>query len=183
MMFLPAGLGLVAPAAGGGGGGAWVTAQSWSPDTSVSGWSGYNIRVRIQAAQILAGSKFRLTLDNSGFPINMQNCYIETRDMAGDQWDFSTTPVPVTFGGSASISSAGGTFVSDEIDLVQSATSDIVISAYFNGETTLRERNSALTGWAYYFKAGANEASTPNVSGYSGVARATMFSLVEVFQP
>ena len=163
--------------------GGYVTAQSWTPDTDISGWNGYNIRIRIQAAQILAGSKFRLTLNNVGVPINLQNCYIQTRNMSGDEWDFSAAPVAVTFGGSPTIVSAGGIFVSDDINLAQSATSDIVISSYFNGVTTLRERNAALTGWAYYFKAGANETATPDVSGYSGVARATMFTLVEVFQP
>lgn len=163
--------------------GGYVTAQSWTPDTNVTGWNGWNIRVRIQAAQILAGSKFRLTLNSSGVPINLQNCYIQTRNMAGDQWDFSGAPVAVTFSGSPTIASAGGIFVSDDINLVQSATADIVISSYFNGTTTTRDRAAALTGWTYYFKSGANEAATPDVSGYSGTNRPTMFSLVEVFQP
>lgn len=167
-----------------GGGSGWVTAQSWTPDTNSTGWSGYNIRTRINAAQLVPGSKFRITLNNVGIPINMAACRMQTRNMAGDAYDFSTTPVQVLFAGSASISSAGGTFVSDEINLVQSATSDIVIACYFNSTTTLREKSGVTTGWNYYFRTGVgDDTATVNATGYSGVSRAIMFPLIEIFQP
>lgn len=165
-----------------GAGSGWVTAQSWTPDSNDTGWSGYTIRVRIKAAQIVAGSRFRLTLDNGTNPIAMSSQYIQTRNMAGDTYDFSTTPIQVMYAGSPTISSgSGGTFVSDEILLSQTATEDIIISSYFSGATNLRRKNG-ITGWEYYFKIG-NDSSTVDASGYSGVATAVMFPLVEVFQP
>ena len=169
---------------GGGGGGAWATAQSWTPNQVSSGWAGYNIRVRIAAAQLLAGSKLRLTLDNTGQAINMASCRVQTRNMAGDAYDFSGTPIQVTFGGSPSISSAGGVFVSDEISLVQSATSDLIIAGYFNSTANLRERSGTTTGWNYYYRSGVgDDTATVDATGYTGTARAIMFPLVEVFQP
>ena len=122
---------------GGGGGGAYATAVSWAPALTSGGWSGYTLRIRLQAAYLLAGSKVRLTVDSTGQPLNMEAMYCQVRNMAGDLYDFETTPIPVTFGGSGTISTGSGSvYVSDDIPLVQNATKDLIISAYFNSTTT-----------------------------------------------
>lgn len=167
---------------GGGGGGGWVTATSWTPDKNDSGWGGFTLRVRIAAAQMLAGSKMRITLENGSNPISMAACYIQTRNMSGDLYDFSTTPIQVLYGGSGTVvSGSGGTFLSDDIMLSQDASSDIIIACYFNASTNLRGKDG-VTGWSYFYKAG-DDSTTVDASGYSGpFATAVMFPLVEVFQ-
>ena len=168
---------------GGGGGGAYATAVSWAPALTSDGWSGYTLRIRLQAAYLLAGSKVRLTVDSTGQPLNMGAMYCQVRNMAGDLYDFETTPIPVTFGGSGTISTGSGSvYVSDDIPLVQSATKDLIISAYFNSTTTMRRSNSAVTGLSYSYKSG-NDAATVNATGYTTQTRAVMVTKVEIFQP
>ena len=167
---------------GGGGGGAYATAVSWAPALTSGGWSGFTIRIRLQAAYLLAGSKVRLTVDSTGQPLNLGAMYCQVRNMAGDLYDFETTPIPVTFGGSGTISTGSGSvYVSDDIPLVQNATKDLIISAYFNSTSTL-QRTGAVDGLSHFYKSG-NDAATVNATGYAEQTHAVMVTKVEIFQP
>lgn len=167
----------------GGGGGAYATAVSWVPSLTSGGWSGYTVRIRLVAAQMLAGSKVRLTVDSTGQPLNMGAMYCQVRNMAGDLYDFESAPIAVTFGGSGTIATASGTvYVSDDIPLVQSATKDLIISAYFNSTTTM-QRTGTVTGLSHFYKSGGNDAATVNATGYSAQTHAVMVTKVEIFQP
>ena len=166
----------------GGGGGAYATAVSWAPALTSGGWDGYTIRIRLQAAYLLAGSKVRLTVDSTGQPLNMGAMYCQVRNMAGDLYDFETTPIPVTFGGSGTISTGSGSlYVSDDIPLVQNATKDLIISAYFNSTSTL-QRTGTVDGLSHFYKSG-NDAAKVNATGYAEQTPAVMVTKVEIFQP
>lgn len=165
------------------GGGSWVIASQWTPDMTSTGWSGFTLRLRLQDSFVPAGSQVRITIDNTGFPINLAKCYIQTGVNNADQIDFTTTPVQVTFGGSNTIISAGGVFLSDAIPLVQDGTFSIVVSMYFNSTTTLRRGSGAPSqGWLAAFKSG-DDAATVNATGYSLANDSYGVTKLEVFVP
>lgn len=177
--FQSGGAGLIGQSATG----AYATAVSWAPALTSGGWSGYTLRIRLQAAYLLAGSKVRLTVDSTGQPLNMGAMYCQVRNMAGDLYDFETTPIPVTFGGSSTISTGSGSvYVSDDIPLIQTATKDLIISAYFNSTTTM-QRTGTVDGLSHFYKSGGNDAATVNATGYAAQTHAVMVTKVEIFQP
>lgn len=163
--------------------GSWVIASQWTPDMVSTGWSGFTLRLRLQDSFVPAGSQVRITIDSQGQPINMSKCYLQTGVNNADQIDFTAPPIQVAFSGSNSIASAGGTFVSDPVPLVQDGTFSIVVSLFFNSTTTLRRGSTATSqGWASYFKSG-DDAATVNASGYTLANDSYGVTKLEVFVP
>lgn len=142
----------------------WQTVLNWTPTTNSTGWSGFTVRQRINQSRLVGGSQARLTIDTTGFPLNMSKLYIG-QEAAGGGYDFNATPAQVLFGGSPSIATAGGVFVSDVVSLSQNANRPIIISAYFNSTTTLRRTPSVATE-KYGYIAG-DQANVVDWSGFS----------------
>ena len=168
-----------------GGAGAWATAYSGAIGGTIStGWSGYTMRQVIPAASTLAGSKVRLTLNVGSGVADIGAVFVGRRALSGDPYDFDSTPVSVLFSGSPGISVPGSTdIVSDEASLVVDGMTDLVVSVYFSGVTSLYPVASIGGGFGNYYIAG-NDASTVDASGYSmsGTA-AFLFRQLDVFQP
>jgi len=142
----------------------FATVLNWTPTTNSTGWSGFTFRQRINASRLIASTQARLTIDTTGFPLNMSKVYIG-QEAVGGGYDFDTTPVQVLWSGSPSIATAGGVFVSDVTAFSQNATRNLIISAFFNSTTTLR-RTPSVPSEKYGFIAG-DQANVIDWSGFT----------------
>lgn len=164
----------------------WFTSASAVLTTNDTGWAGYTMRQFIPNTAISnpGGTKSRLTLQaaSTGNPVRVSAMFINTRNPAGDPYDFVTTPIQVKYNGLVSWTIApGGQIVTDEIAYAPASGDDVVISFYFQLATDLRRATSA-PGWQVYYKFG-NDASTVNASGYSPWFTADLVSKLETFHP
>lgn len=162
--------------------GEWVTAVALSSFSSSSGWAGYTLRSVIPAADLLAGSKLRLTLRgaSSGADLAVSAAYIGLQATSGDVYDFAASPVQVLVGGSGSFSvPTGSTVVSDEILLPIDGTKNLVFAVACTAGGMARHVRS---GWKKYEKYGA-DAATVDASSYAGPGdnNSYLISKVEVY--
>ena len=152
---------------------AWQTLQNHDLSTigANSGWaSGYTLRQVIPAAAFSftgTASKIRLWLQTSHAALNSSTFKllggsVGTQASSGNAWDFASTPTPITWSSSSTLSMSiqSTPFVSDEIDFVLDQTKGLVITCAFNGiYADVRVRNSAhaniTAGSRNYYK-GAN---------------------------
>jgi hypothetical protein len=169
-----------------------VIAETWrtavGPQTFSSGegggWSGYTLRVRIEAAQLsnTGGSQVRVTLrggDLAGAQIG--SCYIGMAAATGDNYDFEATPTQLLFSGVGTATIAANTnLLSDAAVFTVAAGKALIVACYFSGSTSLAIQSSA-TGWTSSYKS-ANDASTVDATGYtSAINEAKLVKLVETF--
>jgi len=132
------------------------------------GWFGYTIRVLIPASELLvSGGPTRITLEASaGGSCNFGACYVGHGASSGDVYDFESTPVQLTVGGSGNFTIlAGATAVSDDIAFTLDETKPLLVAGYFPTNPTVL-RYVAYTGMASYYK-NASDASTQNATGYT----------------
>lgn len=149
---------------------AWRTVVDLTIVGSSGGWGGYTLR-HVYTTAVLSGSatKLRMTLDAPALTSTIVNkLYVQEAAASGDVYDFASTPVQVTVGGSGSFTITNGTEVlSDEITLAITGTKSLVIAAYFTGGTALATHSGAPAGMSAYYL-GADEATTINAStGYT----------------
>lgn len=163
------------------GGGSWVAISTQPPTGYETGWSGFTQRQRFGSALVVAGTKIRLTAAANIAAVGAM--YVGIAATSGDNYDFATTPVQVTFSGSGSVNiGMASQVLSDEIPLTILTGDAILVASYFSGTSTIMAQ-AGVTNRNSYYKAG-NDASTVNASGYStSVNPLHLFSKVEIFQP
>jgi len=99
---------------------------------------------------------------------DMQNCYVGHAAASGDPYDFSATPVQVTFDGGSSSKYivSGSDILSDWVNFAYNKTSNLVIAMAFNTPNdTLRYKTGEANVDTYY--AGGSLAATVNKTGFS----------------
>ena len=107
----------------------------------------------------------------------LDSCYIGTRALSGDAWDFAGDQVQVKFGGSGTKTLASSTtYVSDPVAFSPIWSRDLIVSAHFSGTTVNLAGASNTSNETYYYQA-ADEASVSNVSGYTNLSQETDFVL------
>jgi hypothetical protein len=145
----------------------WRQAYAWTADGQATGWANFTLRERIDTSRLLPGSQLRLTINNGVDALTLAACYVQiaASGAAGD-YTFATTPVAVTWAGSASLSIAGGAGdrTSDPINLSITAGTPLIISGFVT--TNNLSRLSVISGISTFFKAG-NDAATVAATGYS----------------
>lgn len=175
----------MAPAPAVGGGGTTWTQTALFTLTSNSGtWGGYTLRQFIPTSGLANGYKVRLTLTAPpGNSVTISAAYLQTSGTTPTIYSYSSTPIPITFSGSSSVTiPAGGSVVTDEIVLTVSTSVALVLGANIQTASNMRYLPSGATGWSAYFTPGAR-ASTVSETGYSvlGSATVALVSKVEVW--
>lgn len=158
----------------------WVYGFTSSGGTDSAGWSGYTARQTIPVAYLTTGTKVRVTFKAGTSGMVLSSAYIQTAAGSGDPYDFSATPVQILFSGAAGATlGANAELVSDEITLPITTATNLVVSMYFSGTTSLAARS--LAGAVGYWRSG-NDASTVNTTSYSTtVAQLTGISAIEIY--
>jgi len=161
----------------------WQTTFSKTMTAEEAGYGGYTHRQPIPFYTLaVSGTAIRITVEaGTGGSAGVSNMYIQERG-AGDEYDFLSTPVPVTFdSGSSSVTVAAGVpKLSDEIAFTFDRDKSYVIAIYFGGAATLRRESDV--GNSYY--KGGSDAATVNASGYSLTGgRMYFIKQVEVYGP
>lgn len=168
---------------GGVSGGAWVTSGSWAGDGNSAGWGGLTLRQRVESSQLVAGSMLRFTLRSaSGTACVIAKAYVQHLASGGGPYAFASTPVPLSFSGSAGVTiAANSEVVSDAVAFSVSPTVPLVVSAYITSGDVARM--SSIPGWTSGYKSG-DDAATVAASGYSYSAfSANLVRKIEIFQP
>lgn len=147
----------------------WAVSALYELPYENPGWSGYNFRLRIPAADMPAGTKVRLTLrgaSSEGFKVT--TAHFGRAATSGDLYDFASAPTQVKFGGANSVTiAATAAVVTDEITMTITGTNDYLLAVYCNdGNNDVMPYGGSFGGQAYYRGAG-NQSSTTNVSGYT----------------
>lgn len=163
----------------------WQVAYSQALDLNSTGWSGFNLRMRVNSSLLaLSGTQTRLTLQASTLAsCAIDGLYIGNRASSGDGWDFeSGTQVQVLVGGSATFTvSANTETVTDAIAFALDNTKDVIVAVHFNTTSAVRGANG-ITNTVQYNRGAANETATANVSGYSTLNNALrLVNKIEVF--
>jgi len=147
---------------------AWTTVLSRTLNVDSSGWAGYSARQVLAAASLTdaTGSQIRITLKGpASGQIAVTKMYVQVGAGSGS-YAFSTTPVQVFVGGSASFTvGTGATVLTDAVTLGYDGTHDIVISIYTSGATSyaINQTANADTHW---YKLG-DDAATVGATGYT----------------
>lgn len=100
-------------------------------------------------------------------------CYVGPRNMAGDAYDFETTPTQLFFdGGNAGFSiAANQTKVSDVLELTIDGAKDFLIAFHIaNSAANDGYRRDTSAAWNWHFKAGGDDSATVNKTGYTTVS-------------
>lgn len=131
-----------------------------------------NIRTVVQASAIsTSGTQIRLTLrSGSGGSLTIDDCYIGELAGAGDAYDAVSMTAVTWDGGSAGFSglAANTDKTSDIIDFVLDESKGYVIAFHVGASNNNVARdNTGAVGAATYFKDGASESATGDVTGYS----------------
>jgi hypothetical protein len=131
-----------------------------------------NIRTVVQATAIsTSGTQVRLTLrSGSAGALTITDCYIGELAGAGDAYDAVSMTAVTWNGGSAGFSglAANTDKVSDIIDFVIDETKGYVVAFHVGAsDNNVARDNTGAVGAASYFKDGASESATGNVTGYS----------------
>lgn len=160
----------------------WETATSWDPLTgsNESGWGGYTARIRVAAAELLAGPYLRMTLSaSSAEKASVTECYVQTK--GAGPFDFSASPVAVKVAGSTSFEvPASGSVVTDVIALPIDAEADLVIAVAFGVGTSVRYK-AGVSGWSSAYKVGNDAATVIVGANYSGAqVKAILVSKIEI---
>lgn len=149
-------------------------AFAYDYDANSNDWVGYTMRQVIDSTEIAAtGNKVRVYIEADGDQgFDLGNAYVGIKSTSGDAYDFESTPVQLTFGGSNSVYiPAGARIQSDIVDLTVGASDGLVVSVYCDGAATeddLRAKSSQ-SGF-YNFQKNANDAATVDANGYSSSA-------------
>lgn len=161
---------------------AWMTVQTNTVNSDNTGWAGYTMRQVLAASRLTdaSGSQIRFTLQAAtSNPIAVTKMYVQLK--GAGTYDFSTTPIQVLSGGSASFTvPTNSSLVTDGAAFTYTGTADIVVSIYTSGTTgyKMSQTSSGDTNW---FKAG-DDAATVGASGYSQTFNEyDVFPLVEAF--
>lgn len=146
----------------------WTNSALYAANTTSSSWAGYTLRQVIPASELLTCAKLRITFGASydNVVCAVGAAYIQKQAPSGDLYDFSTTPVQITVGGSNSFAIAG-TAVSDPISLAVTSGDILVLSVYFT--SGYPQIYTTLAGVGSYYR-NANDPSTVNTSGYTNSA-------------
>jgi hypothetical protein len=135
-------------------------------------WSGYTLRIRIPAAQLTKPTStptFINVLLSAG---NAENTIVGAAYIghaAASGYSFASTPTAITIGAAANFTLAAGTSTrSDNLSFVYDGTSDLIVSAYFNGGTGSDNLRWMTSGGncSLGFK-NASDAGTVTATGYS----------------
>ena len=165
--------------------GGWSTTATLSAAATSNTWSNYTMRVTIPAAALVAGSKLRLTFRApSGNSLVISGAAIQLKAGSGDQFDFSTTPITILFGGASGVTiAANATQVTDDITMTI-APVDLVLAVHYTTAAAIRYTTGA-TGWETWYRGGSSDITTVNPSSYGslGANTAGLITLVEVYSP
>lgn len=160
-----------------------VNAQS-SPGGSSSGWSGYTIRTRIEAAGLsnIGGSQTRVTFAaGTGGNAVIGAAYIGNAASAGDTYDFEASPTQLLFSGGAGTTVTASTqTTSDGCAFTITAAKPILVAVQFSGATQIGFE-SIKANWSSFYKAAVSEAATVDVTGYSVEVNALFTCKIETF--
>lgn len=164
--------------------GIWTTTGLWGADLSSTGWDGFTLRNRIHSTVLPTGSKIRLTFTaaaSGGFSIDA--AYVQFRNTAGDLYDFTTTPIAITFSGLSNVTvTAGNEVVTDEITIAIDGTKDIVVAVHFDATSSIASlSNPLLVSWMEGYYKAADDAATVDASGYTSGEFEYLITKVEVF--
>ena len=162
--------------------GPFVDAFNQTPDVFTGLGNGYTMRTVILSGLLSnTGKKYcRVTFyaQDVTLGLTIDGAYIQTQG-AGDAYDFSTTPVQLLFdGGSAGFAiAAGASKATDTATFTIPAGTNIVISCHTSANSGIGGKSGLATGSRLYFKAGASEAGTVDVTGYTASTDGTVWPI------
>lgn len=146
---------------------------STTPASDAGGWNNFTLRTVYAAASLTpsgAPTQLRLNIQGGSFEgVIITEAYVGAKAAAGDAYDFATTPIQLTWSGSAGTSiMSSATVTSDWVNFAYNGTSGIVVALYMNGGAAQDEfaYRAAVGNVDAYFVAG-NDAATVNTSGYT----------------
>lgn len=145
------------------------------------GWGSYTVRNVINTSGLSNTgqpyTRVRFTAASSSSLV-INTATIQTAGV-GDAYDFSATPVSLTFNnGSASATiPAGESLYSDLVTFTISPTTNLVIAAGVNS-STLRSKGLPVTVNTVYYKSG-QDTSTVNATGYTNYSGSMGWVLVD----
>lgn len=154
----------------GAGGGGLTTILNQSLVSNGYGWNGYTIRPVIAAAALtnpgFSPSQMRVTVaTSSAHALTFAKWYVGHKAAAGDAMDAASL-TQILFSGSAGATlSAGTTLASDWVSFAWDLTSALVLPVYISSANDGAILKSGFANADYYYKLGADEAATANVSG------------------
>lgn len=159
-----------------------TTILNQSLTTNGSGWNGYTIRPVIAAAALtdpgFNPTQMRVTIaTSSALALTFAKWYVGHKAAAGDAMDADSLTQFLFSGSAGATISAGGTLVSDWLNFAWNRSSGLVLPVYISSANDGAIRNTGFANADYYYKSGADEAATANVSGgtYSSVASSLIF--------
>lgn len=162
----------------------WLKAYSGAPNSYSAFTSGYTFRtVFLSSALSYTGLTFcRVTFRSQDVTngLTVAKAYIQTAG-AGDAYDFSATPVQLTFnGGNANFSiGINATITSDPAVFTIPPSTNIVISGYTTAASGVGGKSGLGAGNRLYNKAG-DDAATVNATGYSASTDGIVWPIDEI---
>lgn len=154
--------------------------DSWAQGTfssDVGGFADASIRMKIPASSLTdSGNRIRLTFQGdvgNAEDCKFDSCYVGHAASSGNDWDFASAPTQVLFSTAAggTVPKNGGTLVSDTTTFTWDQTSDLIVAMDINSDTSKDVVPTAAgTGFAFYSKASADEASETAPTGYTAVS-------------
>lgn len=166
------------------GGYAYSDAATFEPDASSNNWAGYTLRCAIDDTALEGdGTKVRVTITaDTDEGCEIDSAFVGIKATSGNDWDFASTPVQLTFDGSNSYTIPAGEYVvSDAVDLTVGDLDGIVLSLFVAGGASADDLSAKVsqTGWTCYERSG-DYASDVAPSGFSSTTRdATAFTQIE----
>lgn len=160
----------------------WLTLVDHSLDKTIT-LGNFTAVMQVKKSQLIFNpeatfSKARITWNGRAGAV-----YIGHRAASGDIYDFASTPVAVTWGGSPTLSAGSGVeTVSDEIAFAWDGTSDILVAVQHNASGTI-DYGDGFADIDGFYLVGSQQSATVNKSGYNS-APSTSYGLasVEVYQ-
>jgi hypothetical protein len=149
--------------------------------TSNSSAGQATLRTNLLASAISgSGSQIRVTMAApSTIGTTIQSVHIGTGKASADVYDFVGDQVALTFGGSSSVTIAtNSTATSDWANFSVDDTLPLVVSWYLPSAGNDRRRGG-FANVSTYFKAGADDASTENATGYT-IAGGLLITLTKI---
>lgn len=164
------------------------TTVGWSPTFSSDSslLQNYNFRVLVPRAYITypppGAMNVRVSLRfiaHSSNTSQISSCYIGNAASSGDAWDMSANKTQLLWSGNPGVSVVGGGFTTcTPAAFVDDGVSNLIIATHLpNLSTAYCKFQTGITGPRDYYKIGADESDTSNVSGYSagGTDRLVIF--------
>lgn len=162
--------------------GTWVAYSSFGVNGDSGITDNSTIRQGFRAEHVVACTKVRVTLQaSSASPMQIGKIAVGIRAATGDIYDYASAPVVGSFSGSAGVTiPAGGSIVSDPMDITVASGDALVIGIYMVAGRTFY--GNYYDG-AYKMGSG-DEVETVDASGYT-VTSSNHFAItkIEYFVP